>query len=541
MKTRILLMLAALLLLLPVVGLAQDEPPVVLAVSTQPDSLFPDFARAAVSGYAYSVIYNKLVTTGEDGNPAPDLAESWETSEDGRTWTLHLREAVLWHDGEPFTAEDVKFMFEFRADPNYGGTAFDPSIEGAQEKKDGEATEVSGVQVIDDYTISITTVEPTALFLQTIASTEVVPSHILQDIPIAEYASSSLARAPIGTGPYRLAEWVPDQSLTYEAFDGYFGEPANIDTVIWRIVPEPATQVTELITGGVNVLSAVSADDADLLITEQNVVVNRLTGTGVNYIMINHNNPLFADVRTRQALSYAIDTQAILDAISGGYGTIGTSSVFPELPEANSELVGYPYNPERASALLAEAGWADTDGNGVLEASGVEGVEDGTPFHVVITTYTTPAWTSRAQVVQQFLQQIGVETEVNTMEANALFAQYLTATSEYDLILSGWVNLLIPTLSDLVVNFRSGETNAVVLRWGNEEADALMDAIPTIFDDEERIAAFWRVQEIIEQEVPVIYLDRPAANIAYSTNLVIPEVGSVIDLFASVPQWQWGS
>jgi peptide/nickel transport system substrate-binding protein len=227
--------------------------------------------------------------------------------------------------------------------------------------------------------------------------------------------------------------------------------------------------------------------------------------------------------------------------VSGGFGTVATSSVFPELPEANTELAGYPYNLEQATALLAEAGWTDADGNGVLEASGVEGVEDGTPFHIVITTYTTPAWTTRAQIVQQFLQELGVEAEVNTVEANALFAQYLNATSEYDVILSGWVNLLIPTLSDLVANFRTGEANTVVLRWSNEELDGLLDAIPTIFDDQERIDAFWRAQEIIEEEVPVIYLDRSAANVAHSADLVLPEIGSVIELFESVPQWEWNS
>lgn len=110
----------------------------------------------------------------------------------------------------------------------------------------------------------------------------------------------------------------------------------------------------------------------------------------MNYILLNHNNPIFADVRTRQALSYAIDKLAILGAVSGGFGTVATSFRLPELPEANSELAGYPYSVEQATTLLAEARWTDADGNGVVEANEVDGVEDGTPFHVVITTCPPP-------------------------------------------------------------------------------------------------------------------------------------------------------
>lgn len=519
---------------------AQDAPrPLVIGMGTQPDSMLPDYARTALAGFAIENVYTALVAFDDAGNPVPDLAESWSLSDDNLTWTVTLRQDVLWHDGEPFTADDVKFNFEFPADPDFTGATYDPSIAGAAERKAGEADEVSGVQVIDDYTVSITTIEPNALFLQTIATKQLVPQHAFEGIPVAEYASSELARLPIGTGPYRVTDWQPDESVTFEAFPEYYGEPASIQTIIWRVIPEPATQVTELITGGVDILPAVSADDVFSLEGEDGIVVESVTGAFSTYLMLNHDLSVFSDLRMRQAIAHAVDAQAILEVISGGIGTAATSHVFPEVPEFNTELMGYAYDPARAQALLDELGWVDADGDGVREANGVEGVADGTRLALTITTFSSPVWTNRALVVQQSLNDIGFEIRVNPVDFNAIFAEYFTPNSEYDMLLSGWSNLLVPTLSDLRGNFRSGESNTAVIRWSNAELDGLIDTIPTIFDDEERISTFWRVQEIIEAELPVVYLTREAANFAYRDRLALPEIGSIVELFETIPEWEF--
>lgn len=539
MKKFSLIFMLFILLSVPLMSIAQEQPPVVLAAGAQPDSLLPDFARTAIAGYAIDVIYSQLVDVDGDGNIVPDLAESWEVSDDQLTWTFHLRQGVKWHDGEPFTAADVKFTFEFPADPEYPGTEFNDQILGATERKAGEADEVSGVQVLDDYTISITTIQPNALFLENVGTTWINPAHAYAGIAPADVPSSSLARAPIGTGPYQLVEWLPDESITFRAFPDYFGTKPNIETYIWRIIPEPATQISELITGGVNIIPAVSADDTVTLESEPGITVLRLTGVGTNYIMFNHNSPLFKDVRVRQALAQAIDKVALLSVTAGGFGTPAVGQVFPELPEANPNLTGYAYDPEAAKALLAEAGWTDDDGDGIVESHGVEGLDDGTPFSVVLRSTTTPVWVNRAQVVQQFLKAVGIEIELEALDFNIFFSTYFTPDSEYDMLLSGWVNLIIPTLGDLTANFESGQANTEVLRWSNSELDDLLNAIPTMFDPADRIAAYWRVQEIIEQEVPVIYLDRPATVSAHSSNLIIPEIGSQAALYGSVKEWKW--
>ena len=179
----------------------------------------------------------------------PDLAETWEFSDDQRTWTFYLRHDVVWHDGEPFTAVDVKYTFEISADPDFTGWTINRNILGADAKRAGEADEVAGVQVVDDHTVTITTTEPNALVLEVIGTRDILPAHILQDIPVADLPSSSQSTLPIGTGPYRLVEWRSDEILSFEAFPDYFGETANIRNLVWKVVPETSTHYTELVTG----------------------------------------------------------------------------------------------------------------------------------------------------------------------------------------------------------------------------------------------------------------------------------------------------
>jgi len=159
---------------------------VVLAWPTQPDSLFPDYARTSNAHFLFRHLYGSLVTTDLEGNLVPDLALSWELSDDQLTWTFNLRHDVVWHDGEPFTAADVKSTFEISADPDYTGWATNKDILGVDAKLAGEADAVEGVQVLDDHTVTITTTEPNALVLQLIGIRDILPAHVLQDIPVAD-------------------------------------------------------------------------------------------------------------------------------------------------------------------------------------------------------------------------------------------------------------------------------------------------------------------------------------------------------------------
>lgn len=535
-------LLLVLLLIVSVTGgvSAQSAPDtIILSWPTTPESLFTDFASTATASYAMAPIYNGLLGKDAAGNLIPELAESWEVSDDQLTWTFHLREGVLWHDGEPFTAADVQFTYEFPSDPAYQGSAFDDSIAGAAEKLAGTATETSGIQVIDDSTISITTTEPVALFLSTTAQRYIVPEHVLGSVAVADLGTSSQIRQPIGTGPYSVVSFTPDESIIYAAFDGYWGEAALVPNYIWRIIPDASVQITELLGGTLDIVPQVLPDEFANLETTEGIGTLQLPGTNTPQILLNENQPFFADARARQALYHAIDRQGLLAALADGRGNIYDTVTHPSLPEFNAELTAYAYDPAQATALLAELGWSDDDGDGTLEAHGVEGFEDGTPFSFELGAPSRPPYDIAAQVIQQNLLQIGVQANVNIVDFGVFFSEYLSGTSDYVAGVSGWFNLIFPPQSEFEVGYKSDGPNTQYTHYNNPEVDALITQARSTFDDAERNAIYQQIQALIQTDAPVIYLYRPDSLTGFNSGLVLPEVGSLTALLDTVPQWYW--
>ena len=536
---RILLLLLVLTLALPLGVGAQDDTVVVLW-PTQPDSLFADFAATATAGYVMTNVYSRLVAPDLTGAIVGDLASGWEVSDDQLTWTFTLRDNATWHDGTPVTAADVKFTFEMSADPAYTGGYFDASVAGTAAKQSGEADEVSGVQVIDDRTVSLSTEEPNALVLDTIAQRWIMPSHILGDIPVADLASSAQATMPVGSGPYRVVEWRTDEAIILEAFPEYHGTVANIANYIWKVVPEISTHYTELVTGAADISTSIRAEDFAGIQEEPGIATLQFPGVNLTSMIFNTASPYFSDVRVRQAVAYALDRDSMI-AVGGGAGTLTVSQVHPSMPEFNSEIVPYPYDADTAASLLEEAGWTDADGDGIRESHGIEGLEDGSPFSVSLGTWTNPLYSLPAQIIQQNLGDVGIGVEINVVDFNVYFSEYLTATNnpDFQFGMSGWFNLILPAHSDLALNFVEGSGGYQRSLWADDRVTELLTAAPTIFDDAERYAAYHEVQATVHEELPYLYLSRLDNLIAYDENLVLPAIGNLRDVFSSIPQWSW--
>jgi len=539
---QIVALLLVFLLTLPLTSTAQENDTVVVLWPSQPDSLFPDFAVTATAGYVIINLYSTLVTTDLQGNLVGDLATGWEVSEDQLTWTFSLRDDVVWHDGAPLTAADVKFSYEIASDAAYTGSSYFADIVGAAEKRDGSADEVTGVQIIDDYTVAITTTAPNALVLDTIAQRYILPAHALADVPVADLASSAQATAPIGTGPYRLVEWRVDEALIFEAFPEYHGGSAIIPNYIWKVVPEVATHYTELVTDAADISTSVPADDFSGIQSEPGISTLQMPGVNMTLVMFNTSSPFFSDVRTRQAMAFAVDRESMI-AIGGGSGGLVTNQLHPSVPEHNADIVPYPYDSARAAALLEEAGWRDENGDGIRESYSIEGLEDGTPFSVELGTWSNPLYNLPAQIIQQNLKDVGVEVAVNVVDFNVYFAEYLTATNNpnFQFGMSGWFNFSVPTYADISGNFPTGSGSHARTLWSNARVDELVPAIPTIFDTSERNAAYYEVQAIVHEEVPFLYLTRLDNLVAFDSNLALPEITNLRNLFKSIPQWSWGS
>ena len=523
---------------------APTEPPaekalLVYAISAEPETLFPGYEATAIASYGFELIFNNLTTKDLQGNNVGDLAESWEVSDDQLTWTFYLVDNASWHDGTPFTARDVAYTFELLADQAYTGTYYTmiESIVGAREKHDGEAESVAGINIIDDHTIAITTTQPNALILETMSSVmPILPAHILEEIPVTDLANSDFARQPVGTGPFMLRQWKTEESLIFDKNPTYFDGPANIDTFIWQIIPEPSAQITALLNGEIDLIN-VNADDFPQVENVAGVATKSTPGSRFINVTMHHTDPFLADVRTRQAIAHAIDREALLIGIYGGQGSVESCIFHPSLPEYDPTLTGFEYDPEKARQLLAEVGWVDLDGDSILEAQGVSGIEDGTKFVIEIGTRSVTLYIRYNEMLQQYLKEVGIDSTINSMEAGIYFGEYFIMGGPWQLSGSAWSNLIGSPQQELLWNITCDSNSQY--DYCNPELDEMIYANNTIFDDEERAANFHAILRILQDEAFYLAMMRPLDLYAYDDNLVISDYQSTTDLYRSIPTWSW--
>lgn len=515
------------------------ETTLIYAIQNEPETYFPGYESSALASYGFELVFNNLATKDLEGAYVGDLAESWDVSEDKLTWTFNLVQNAAWHDGVPFTSEDVRYTFELLADPEYTGTYYTmvESIVGAVEKHDGAAENVSGINVIDDFTIAITTKEPNALVLDTMAGVmPILPAHVLSETPVAELANSDFARKPVGTGPFVLREWNAEESLIFDKNPTYFAGPANMDVFIWKIIPETSAQITALLNGEVHLIN-VAADDFPQVDGVDGIATKTTPGSRYNLVNFHHTDPLLADVRTRQAIAHAIDREAVLIGLYGGIGNVESCIFHPSLPEYNTELQGYAYDVELAKSMLAEVGWTDQDGDGVLEASGVEGVADGTKFSIEVGSTSAALYVKYNELLQQFLKEIGIESTIKPMETDIMYSEYYVPGGPWQMVGGGWSNLIGTPQQELLWNIVCDSQSQY--DYCNEELDALIYANNSIFDEAERVANFGEILKIMERDV--IYIATVRANdlYAFSANLNLADFQSAMDLYRSIPTWSW--
>jgi peptide/nickel transport system substrate-binding protein len=516
-----------------------EKTTLIYAIGSEPETYFPGYESSALASYGFELVFNNLATKDLQGNWVGDLATSWDISTDQLTWTFHLVQNATWHDGEPFTAKDVAFTFELLADPLYTGTYYTmiESINGAKEKHDGTAQTISGINVIDNYTITLTYAQPNALVLDTMAGImPILPQHILKDIPVPDLATSDFARKPIGTGPYMLREWNSEENLIFDKNPTYFGGPVNIDTFIWQIIPEPSAQITALLNGEVDLIN-VGADDFAQVENVDGVTTK--TTSGSRYYLLNFHitNPFLADVRTRQAIAHSIDRESLLTGLFGGKGAVESSIFHPSLPEHDANLKGYTYDVAVAKQMLAEVGWTDSDGDGILDAHGVAGVTDGTKFALEIGSMTTPIYVKYNELIQQFLKAVGIDSTITPYETDIYFSTYYVMGGPWQLNGAAWSNLIGSPQQELLWNITCDSNSQY--DYCNPELDTMIYNNNTIFDQTERVQNFYAIQEIMEQQAIYLPMLRPQDNYAFDAKLAPVDYQSAMDLYRSLPTWTW--
>ena len=323
-------------------------------------NLIPLLASDKPSHDIAGLVYNGLVKYDKNMNTVGDLAEFWDISANGLIITFHLRKGVKWHDGRPFTAADVLYTYQVTIDPKTP-TAYA-----------GDFLKVKKADVLDDYTFRVTYDKPFAPALISWGAS-ILPKHLLAGTDITK---SPLTRHPIGTGPYKFKEWVAGQKIVLVANPDYFEGRPYIDGHITRIIPDMATLFLELRSQGIDIsgLSPLQyTRQTESKVFQDNFNKYRYLSFAYTYLGYNLKNPLFTDKRVRQAISYAINKDEIVSGVLLGLGKPATGPFKPGTWAYNGDVKIYNFNPQKARELLREAGWKDSNGDGILE-------KDGKPF-----------------------------------------------------------------------------------------------------------------------------------------------------------------
>jgi len=339
--------LTSLVLTLLATAMAQPSGTLVVSLASDPVSLFlpraPDRTAANVSWS----LYDSLVWIDDEGELVPALAERWEVSEDGTAYTFHLRRGVVFHNGEPFNAESVVATWQTGKDPSnpYASTY----------------AQVNSVEILDNYTVRLTTPEPNAIFLTELAmSWGMVPPNYIREVGI-----DGFERRPIGTGPFRFVSRTIGDRVVLEANPDYWraGLP-KVERLIFRVIPDASTRLAAIQTGEVHIANRLTADHVAILANNPEVEVvtylnDRVYYVGFKNIGAGVGTPL-EDVRVRQALNYATNRPGIVQAIFGGHANLIAGFIVEgNLGFDPALMQPFPYDPERARALLAEAGYPD--------------------------------------------------------------------------------------------------------------------------------------------------------------------------------------
>ena len=410
-------------------------------------------------------IYEPLVMADQDMKYQPCLAESWEQSEDGLTWTFHLRQGVKFHDGNEMTAEDVLASIDVAANPDSPSafTSYTSTFE--------------SWTAPDDYTVVIKTKRLNPLMLFNMAQI-----YILEKENVAGKTEEEIAATVVGTGRYKFVEQVKEDHIDLTANEDYWGEIPAIRNVRFRPITNEATRTATMLTGEVDFTIGISVRDIDRLDNTEGIEVLRQQGLREIYLNLDsrEDSPLFpdgdnpmADVRVREAMYLAIDEDTIIKNVMNGCA-YEMNSIIPENYIGYTQVERPSYDPERAKELLAEAGYPDGF-EVTLDAPNDRYVNDS----------------EIAQAVTQYLEKVGIRVNLNLMPKSNFFSYIKPAENQTMLLLTGWSDSSgdgLSLLRDLVYTFDRESGIGTVNRghYSNPEVDALIDQAFEEKDDEKR-------------------------------------------------------
>ena len=437
---------------------------------------------------AYGMYDHLLRFKDESTEVEPGLAESWEISDDGIVYTLHLREGVKFHDGTDLNAEAVKFNIERQIDPNhpYHDTGEFPYAEFTWGM-------VDKIEVADEYTVNITLKEIFAPFLNHLA---MHPAAMVSPAAIEKHGRD-ISIQPVGTGPFKFASWTPGVEVVLEKNPDYWGDPPKIDRVIYRPIIEDQSRLTELEAGGVNFIVNIPPDELARLKGDDRFTVVEQAGMHTWWVAFNHTKAPFDDTRVRQAMNYAVNKQAIVDNILKGTGILAINPLPPVVWSYTDDVQRYDYNPEKAKELLAEAGYPDGFSCVFWIPESGSGMQQPVPM---------------GTAMQADLKAVGIDCKIETFEWGTYLDKVIVPPedAEFDLMEMSWIGDNGDPDNHLFILLSGEQWPPHGYNMGfykNDEVDALLREARTTLDRAKRTELYVEAQKLISEDPPWMMID----------------------------------
>lgn len=481
---------------------AQPSEPLVVAIDNDEGPITPANFNTFIGYWLVGWVYDSLFVRDPDLGVVPSLALESSTSPDGLTWEIKLRDDVEWHDGEPFTAEDVVFSYNFLVD---AGRA-------------QELTVIESIEAVDEHTLSIQLSAPTPFFLyEGLATYYIMPEHIWKDQqPVS--GELSQFQGYIGTGPYKLQEIVPGESYTFEANSDYFDGEPQVDQAIVKIVKDRTQQINQIKTGDISaVLSSVPpALVADL---EEDPEIELAQGSDFfNYVFyMNGSRPPFDNPEVRKAIAQAIDAETLVETVMLGQGTVLPLSYYhPDLPWAMD--IPHTFDPDAARAALEVEGLVDSDNDGIREF-------DGAPLeYEIMCDVNNPVEVRSTELIIGWLEDVGIPAEARCMdidtEVTFIWPNFVAIPDpDYDMAIWGWSSG--PQSKQGFIQFMTNGDFGEGAGWANltgtsdPELDELVNELVVTTDPDLQQQLSRQIQERFAEVLLFIPLMSPGGNFAY--------------------------
>jgi len=462
----------------------------VVALGADPEHLNPALTTSYPVGAVGASVYSGLIWLDEKGRPQPELAESWDISADGRTYTFHLRRDARWHDGRPVTSADVKYTMENVLGPYHGRFRNAFAL-------------LEGIDTPDDYTVVLRLREPYAplMSLLTVFDAPILPKHIYEGSNPLDHPANY---KPVGSGPFVFREWVRGDRIVLERNPDYFDEPAYIDRLIYRIIPEELSRSVALEIGDVDLVWGLYLPASELPRMMENPELEVWQGVRIPslyFVFVNTREGALANPKVRQALMHAIDREQIVEQAFMGLGNVNVGpfgvGFFWAYDESTDYSKLYPYDPAKARQLLAEAGVRNLTLRFVYDSA-------RGPFRTA------------GEIIRDNLRQVGINLQLVPLERSVMVEQVYTRGA-FDLSIQSFTSSGDPILGyhRIYLTAAPGTPFVNATGYSNPEVDGLLREAAGVFDFERRAELYRRASQILARDLPVLVLfDEVATEVA---------------------------